>query len=122
MRPRCVLCGKMSNENMKPGKLHDHFRNVHHAHEGTTLEEFWRLERALKAQRLDSMGHFAVTQANAVRASYVVAYLIVMQKKPHTAAEELIMPAAEILVRNLAKAKQRSFQEFLFPTTPFGAG
>ena len=100
--PQCVLCGKiLSNENMKPGKLHDHLRNVHHAHEGTTLEEFRRLERALKAQRLDSMGHFAVTQANAVRASYEVAYLIAIQKKPHTAAEELIMPGAEILVRNM---------------------
>ena len=65
------------------------------------MEEFWRLERTLKAQRLDSMGHFAVTQANAVRASYEVAYLIAMQKKPHSAAEELIMPGAEILVRNM---------------------
>ena len=53
-----------------------------------------------KKQRLDKTGKQYQQSVGIVTASYVIVY-IVANKKPHTIAKELIMPAAKVLVKHV---------------------
>lgn len=60
---------------------------------------FKRKADELKRQKLDATGSFHEKRGNIVEASYRVAYLLARKKKPHTIAEELILPCAKEMVR-----------------------
>ena len=54
-----------------------------------------------KKQRLDKTGKQYQQSVGIVTASYEIALLAAKNKKPHIIAEELIMPAAEVLVKHV---------------------
>jgi hypothetical protein len=57
-----------------------------------------RKAEIVKKTRLDSSGSYQQKNAVAVEASYLVAQRIAKVKKPHTTAEELILPCAKDIV------------------------
>ncbi|XP_063813110.1 SCAN domain-containing protein 3-like [Pseudophryne corroboree] len=97
-RPQCVLCLKiLSAESMIPSKLRRHLETNHPNMAKKPRDFFSRKLKELKGQK----GTFfkqASIPSNALLASYKVAHRIAMCKKPHTIAEELILPAAVDMV------------------------
>ena len=83
-RPQCVLCNKvLSNDSMRPAKLKQHLHNVHPHSKDKEKTYFERQSRALKKMRLNASGEFFTGERKIVEASYVVAFEIAKQKKPH---------------------------------------
>ena len=91
---------------MKPCKLKKHLQSKHPEHANKDPGFFERKRSDLKRQRLDSTGVFKQELAAAVEASYSVSYLIAQKKKPHNIGEELILPAAKILVKEVVGKMQ----------------
>lgn len=93
-RPMCVLCLKtLAADKMKPTKLTRHIEMVHPNYVHKPSEFFERKLDQCRGQKK----HFAkatLATAKAQLASYKIAYRIAQCKKPHTIAEELIIPAA----------------------------
>ena len=58
---------------------------------------FKRLGENAKKQQLDKTGKQYQQSVGIVTASYEIALIVAKNKKPHTTAEELIMPAAKVL-------------------------
>lgn len=99
--PLCVICGdKLANEAMKPSKLIRHLETKHPALKDKPVEFFERKKREQAGQK---QALRATTSANvaALRASYLVANRIAKAKKPFTIGEELILPAAKDMCREL---------------------
>ncbi|XP_063786065.1 protein FAM200A-like [Pseudophryne corroboree] len=100
-RPQCVLCLKiLSTESMIPSKLRRYLETNHPNMAKKPRDFFSRKLKELKGQK----GTFfkqASIPCNALLASYKVAHRIAMCKKPHTIAEELILPAAVDMVNIL---------------------
>lgn len=93
-RPQCVVCMKvLSVESMLPSKLKRHLETVHSNLIGKPREFFKRKETEAVKQKASFSKHSKVN-SNALLASFKVAYHIAKCKKPHTIAEELILPAA----------------------------
>lgn len=85
---------------MKPSKLKRHLDTKHQTVKEKPVEYFQRRRQELRAsQRLITAT--CSTQVQAPRASYHVAHRIAKVKKPHTIAEELILPAAVDMVREM---------------------
>ncbi|KAK2708151.1 hypothetical protein QYM36_013914 [Artemia franciscana] len=79
---QCVLCGQvLANSSMKPAHMNRHLSTVHPSH----VEAF--------ASNCLEIAKVASVSSKALRASYAVSYLVAKQKKPHTIAECLILPA-----------------------------
>ncbi|KAM3838159.1 zinc finger BED domain-containing protein 5-like [Diretmus argenteus] len=100
-RPVCVLCLKtLAADSMKPNKLKRHLETLHPAHSNKPVEFF---QRKLSEYRAQKNCFVKVTSVNskAQLASYKVAYKIAQCKKPHTIAEELILPAALDMVSTM---------------------
>ncbi|XP_075034451.1 zinc finger BED domain-containing protein 5-like [Mixophyes fleayi] len=97
-RPQCALCLKiLSSESMIPSKLKRHLETNHPDMANKSRDYFIRRLKELKDQK----GTFfkqASIPTNALLASYKVAYRVAKCKKPHTIAEELILPAAVDMV------------------------
>lgn len=99
-RPQCVICYKaLSAESMKPSLLKRHLEGCHSELKDKDATFFQRKEAAVKRSRLDATGAFRQQTTAAVEASYAVAYRIAQQKKPHTIAENLILPCVADIVR-----------------------
>ncbi|XP_046145958.1 SCAN domain-containing protein 3-like [Osmia bicornis bicornis] len=97
-RPQCVLCMKvLAAECMLPSKLKRHLESNHHSMVGKPRDFFARKLKELK-QHKNTFFKTASIANNALLASYKVAYRIAKCKKPHTIAEELILPAAVDMV------------------------
>ena len=89
-RPQCVLCSKvLSNNSMRPAKLIQHLHNVHPHSKDKEKTCFELRSRALKKMRFDASGDFFTGERKIVEASYVVAFEIAQQKKPHSIGETL---------------------------------
>mgnify|MGYP002775206681 CR=1 FL=1 len=93
-KPQCVLCLKiLSSECMLPSKLKRHLETIHPTMADKSRDFFHR-----KLQNLNKTKNVFTQQAsvpkNALLASFKVAYRVAKCKKPHTIAEELILPAA----------------------------
>ncbi|XP_045483145.1 zinc finger BED domain-containing protein 5-like [Harmonia axyridis] len=93
-KPQCVLCLKiLSSESMLPSKLKRHLETIHPTMVAKSRDFFHR-----KLQNLKKTKNVFTQQAsvpnNALLASFKVAYRVAKCKKPHTIAEELILPAA----------------------------
>uniref|UniRef100_K7G867 DUF4371 domain-containing protein n=1 Tax=Pelodiscus sinensis TaxID=13735 RepID=K7G867_PELSI len=92
--PQCVVCFKvLGNDSMKKLKLHLEKRHPNLLQKDEDYFE-WRLS-GLKRQRLDSTSVFYNKTGNAVCDSYIVAYKVAQAKKPHTIAEQLVLPLQE---------------------------
>ncbi|KAL6476274.1 hypothetical protein MHYP_G00147730 [Metynnis hypsauchen] len=93
-RPVCLLCLKiLAADSMKPNKLRCHLNTLHPNHADKPLEFFNRKRDEYSQQSSRFMKATSENQ-RALLASYKVAYQIAQCKKPHTIAEELILPAA----------------------------
>ncbi|XP_068209156.1 protein FAM200C-like [Palaemon carinicauda] len=94
-RPQCMLCNLvMSNGNLKPSGLKEHFESKHKDHVGTSIEAF-KLKRVCYDQKatLSSYG-FSAPRKPLLEASYKVLYMIAREKKPHTIGETLVKHCA----------------------------
>ena len=93
-RPVCLLCLKMlAADSMKPNKLARHLNTLHLNH-ADKPQEFFQRKRAEYCQQSSRFVKATSVNHRALLASYKVAYQIAQCKKPHTIAEELILPAA----------------------------
>ncbi|KAK2725580.1 hypothetical protein QYM36_000173 [Artemia franciscana] len=90
---QCVLCGQvLANSSMKPAHMNRHLSTVHPSHVGKPIEFFKRKQEAFASNCLE-IAKVASVSSKALRALYAVSYLVAKQKKPHTIAECLILPA-----------------------------
>ena len=95
-KPQCVLCMKvLSPESMKPSKLKMHLQTKHTDSKDKDLSFFERKANCVKRSRMDSSGVFQQQNRAAVEATFVVSLRIAKAKKPHTIAEQLILPWAK---------------------------
>ncbi|KAL4153497.1 hypothetical protein QTP88_001330 [Uroleucon formosanum] len=93
-RPQCVLCMKvLAPECMLPSKLKRHLEANHKYTIGKPRDYFIRKLKELKQEKSTFFKNASIP-TNALIASYKVSYRIAKCKKPHTIAEELILPAA----------------------------
>lgn len=103
---RCVLF-VVKNSAMKPSKLQRHLTTKHPTLKDKTEEFFERKKRELDAQRQVLISSTSVNVA-ATKASYLVAHRIAKAKKNFTIGEELILPAAKDICRELLGEKAAS--------------
>ena len=100
--PQCMVCMKtLSNASMKPKILQRHLQTNHPDKKDRAPKYFKRLGENTKQQRLDKMGKQYQQSVGIVTASYKISLLVAKNKQPHTIAEELIMPAAKVLVKHV---------------------
>ena len=93
-RPLCVLCLKpLAADSMRPNKLRRHLETTHPSHVNKQLDFFQR-KLAEYRQQENRMVKAASVNCDAQMASHRVAYRIAQCKKPHTIAEQLILPAS----------------------------
>ncbi len=99
--PLCIICGdRLSNEAMKPSKLLRHLESKHPGLKDKPLEYFERKKQEHEGQKKVLRATTSVN-ANALRASYLVANRIAKAKKPFTIGEELILPSTKDICREL---------------------
>lgn len=92
--PQCVVCHKvLAAESMLPNKLKRHLETNHSSLQGKPRDFFARKLRELKHQSTSLFSRASIP-SKALLASFKVAHRIAKCKKPHTIAEELILPAA----------------------------
>ena len=91
----------LSNASMKPNLLQRPLQTNHPDNKDRDPNYFKRLGENAKKQRLDKTGKQYQQSVGIVTASYEIALLAAKNKKPHIIAEELIVPAAEVLVKHV---------------------
>jgi hypothetical protein len=113
-QPQCMLCYELlSNEAMKPSKLRRHLESKHKEHATKSIDFLKNKEQELRQSRkLIKKIATGSCNENAVKASYEVSMLIAKAGKPHTIAEELILPAAKAMVS--AMVGEKSSERFKF--------
>ena len=100
-KPQCVLCSEvLAQESMKPSKLKRHLETKHTSLKDKPVEYFQRRLQDLRTSQ-KCLTSSCSKQDQALRASYKVAHRIAKLKKPHTIAEDLILPAAMDMVREV---------------------
>ena len=95
-QPMCLLCEKVfSNEAMKPSRLLEHLTKKHSDKADKNIAYFQSLrEKFQKRKTIGNMFSSTSQQStDGLRASYNISLLIARSGKPHTIAEELILPA-----------------------------
>ena len=101
-KPQCVLCMKvLSAESMKPSKLKRHLESKHSDCKGKDLTFFERKANCVKRCRMDTSGAFQQQNRASVEVSFEISLRIAKTKKPHTIAEELMLPCAKDIIRIL---------------------
>ncbi|XP_075833987.1 protein FAM200C-like isoform X1 [Microtus pennsylvanicus] len=101
-KPQCVICGDvLSAESMKPNKLKRHFDSKHLSFADKDINYFRSKADELKKARLDTGSKYPKQNVIAVEFSYLVALRIARTMKPHSFAEDLLLPAAKDSVRVL---------------------
>ncbi len=106
-QPQCVICLKtLSSESLKPNKLKRHLETNHNHLAKKNLEFFDQKSKENAQQQKNT-----TVPAKALVASYKVAYRIAKSKKPHTIAEDLILPAAfDMVTAMLGEASAKVLQ------------
>lgn len=103
-KPQCVLCMEvLSNESMKENKLKRHLETKHATFANNDRKFFEKKEMQIKRQRFDTQsdkGPFSFSHSTTM-ASFLAAWRIAKQKKPHTIGEDLVKPAAIDMVRTV---------------------
>lgn len=80
-------------DRMRPNKLRRHLETTHPSHVTKPLD-FFKIKLAEYRQQEQRMVKATSVTCQPQMASYKVAYRIAQTKKPHTIAEQLILPAA----------------------------
>ena len=91
----------LSNASLEPSLLQRHLQTNHPDKKARNPNYFKRLGENAKKQRLDKTDKQYQQSVGIVTASYKIALLVAKNKNPHTIAEELIMPAAKVLVKHV---------------------
>lgn len=100
-KPQCVICsGVLANKSTKPSKLKRHLETKDPACKDKPVEFLQRQLQKLRTLQ-KCLTASCSKQEEALCASYHVAHRIAKAKKPHTIAEELILPAAMDMVREV---------------------
>ncbi|XP_025418956.1 zinc finger MYM-type protein 6-like, partial [Sipha flava] len=105
-KPQCVVCFQvLSQESMKPSKLIRQLETNHRLLVKKPIDFFERKSLFLKNQQTcilkSSQNNTAILEA-----SYLVALRVARESKPHTIAENLILPAAIDMVNIMIGAKE----------------
>ena len=107
----CVL----SPESMKPSKLKRHLKTKHTDCKDKDLSSFFeRKANCVKRSRVDCSGVFQQQNQAAVEATFVVSLRIAKAKKPHTIADQFILPCAKDINRILIGKEAESKLNALF--------
>ncbi|XP_060872696.1 zinc finger BED domain-containing protein 5-like [Metopolophium dirhodum] len=100
-RPKCVICLKvLAADSMIPNKLKRHFETNHGSLINKKRDYFVRQREQLEKQSTSFIKQTSVP-TKALLASYKVAFRVAQSKKPHTIAEELILPSAIDMVSTM---------------------
>ncbi|XP_063241704.1 zinc finger BED domain-containing protein 5-like isoform X1 [Bacillus rossius redtenbacheri] len=102
-RPQCVVCSELlSAESMKPSKMIRHLETKHSSLKDKPVDFFERKLTVLVGQK-NSVSQLSSNNVskNALLASYQVALRIAKKGKPHTIAEDLILPAAQDMLSTM---------------------
>ncbi|KAL4132622.1 hypothetical protein QTP88_009744 [Uroleucon formosanum] len=100
-RPKCVICLKvLAADSMIPNKLKRHFETNHGSFINKKRDYFVRQREQLEKQSTSFIKQISVP-TKALLASYKLAFRIAQSKKPHTIAEELILPSAIDMVSTM---------------------
>ena len=91
----------LSDSSLKPSLLKRHFCSYHPDLKDKDITFFKRKDESLKRIRLDNEGHLYRQNKFAVHASYLVSYQVAKAKKPHTIAEDLILPSCKDIVHTM---------------------
>lgn len=92
--------GVLANKSTKPSKLKRHLETKHPASKDKPAEFLQRQLQKLRTSQ-KCLTASCSKQEEALRVSYHVAHRIDKAKKPHTIAEELILPTAMDMVREV---------------------
>lgn len=93
-RPKCVICLKvLAADSMIPNKLKRHLETNHPSLMNKQRNYFVQKLKEMNQQQVTFKKQVTVPEKSLL-ASYKVAYLVAKNKKPHTIAETLILPAA----------------------------
>ena len=93
-KPQCIVCYKaLSNESMKPAKLKRHLMTQHPELTEKPPSFFERKKKEYLKQK-KAFSKSLVSNEKWIKAFYLVALRVARAKKPHTIAENLILPAA----------------------------
>ncbi|GFT08556.1 protein FAM200B [Trichonephila clavipes] len=99
--PMCVICSKiLAADSMKLNKLKTHFETLHGEYINKPREFFESKLKSYEKQKNIFKNALSVNE-KALITSYKVSYKIARCKKPHTIAEELILPAAIEIVETM---------------------
>ena len=91
-KPQRVLCNKvLSNDSMRPAKLKQHLENAHPQHINKD-KTYFECQGEHKVNETGCSSDFFRKDNKLLEASYLVAFEIAKQKKPHTIGERLIKP------------------------------
>ncbi|KAI6647423.1 zinc finger BED domain-containing protein 5-like [Oopsacas minuta] len=97
--PQCVICYKVLSEgSVKPSFLKRHLSGCHPNLADKDIDFFKHQEVGVKRIRIDHRGQLSQQTQAGLRASYMVALRIAQEKKPHTIAENLILPCCKDIV------------------------
>ncbi|GFU91573.1 protein FAM200B [Trichonephila clavipes] len=96
-KPLCVICSKiLAADSMKPNKLKRHFETLINK-----PREFFESKLKSYGKQKTFFKKTLSVNEKALLTSYKVSYKIARCKKPHTIAEELILPAAIEIVETM---------------------
>nr|XP_014354333.1 PREDICTED: zinc finger BED domain-containing protein 5-like [Latimeria chalumnae] len=104
-RPQCVLCYEvLSNESLKPANLRRHLETKHPQFKDKSTDFFERKLNELTTGK--KIVHSASSvNMKALEASFCVSQRIAKAGKPHTIAENLLLPAAKDMVTAMVSEK-----------------
>ena len=93
-KPQCVICNKiLVSESMLPNKLKRHLASSHQQFASKPRSFFAGKLNDMKSQ-VSTISKFTQFPSKALLASHQVRHRIANRKKPHSIAEEIILPAA----------------------------
>lgn len=103
-RPTCMICPKLSlaNQAMVPNKLNRHLLKNHPGLQFKQKSYFMTLKQNMQ-KSAKTMGDLVAPSRNAplVRASFRIAHLLALHKKPFTEAEDVVGPSLQIAAEEL---------------------
>ena len=111
-QPMCLVCEKsFSNKAMKPSRLPKHLLNIHTDKSGKTLAFFHSLrDQFLKRKTMNMFSSLSKNLDDSLKASYNISLLIAKAGKPHTIAEELILPAVKEVIKTVLHQSEQGIK------------
>ena len=112
-KAQCVICAKiLSNASLKPSKLKRHLYTNHPKSAMKPKDYFERKKDDVQAQQ-QVLTSFTTHSQSALKASFLVAGRVACCKKAFTIAEELILPSAIDMCREVIGGKAASKLELI---------